>query len=83
MRSSSEHDQAAVDGVESGEISTSQHFFIGDFMLLSTSKNTTEPSLVERVNFLLLHILQGPRFASAQLSTANTGTINSRFCADS
>ena len=41
--------------VHSCETSTFQHFFIGNLMLLPNSENTTEASLVEGVNFLLLH----------------------------
>ena len=67
----------------SGETSTSQHYFVCNFMLPPNSENTTEASLVEDVNFLLLHIWQSPHFAAVQQSTANTSTINSRLCADS
>ena len=53
----------AEGGVHSGETSTSQPFFVSNIMLTPNSKNTTEASLVEGVNFLLLHmvnILQVP-----------------------
>ena len=49
-----------------GETSTSQHFFFSSLSLPPISDNTTDASLVECVNFLFLHILQGPRFAAVQ-----------------
>ena len=59
MRSFSEHDQAkpalAEDDVQCGKTSTSHYFFVGNLMVPFNSKNTTEASLVEGVNFLLLH----------------------------
>ena len=42
-------------GVHSGKTSTPKYFFFGNLMLPSNSKNTTEASLMEGVNFLLLH----------------------------
>ena len=45
----------AEGGVHSGKTSMSQHFFVGNLMLPPNYKNTTEASLVEGVNFLLLH----------------------------
>ena len=53
-------------GVRSGETSTSQYFFVSNLMLPLNSKNTTEDSLVEGVNFLFLHSCQCPRFAAVQ-----------------
>ena len=53
-----EHDQAkpapAEGGVQSGETSTSQHFFIGNLLLPPNSESTTEAMFVKCVNFLLL-----------------------------
>ena len=50
--------------VHNGKTSLSQHFFVGNLMLLPNSENTTEASLVEGVNFLLLYSRQVPRFAA-------------------
>ena len=51
---SSEHEASSV--LHSDEISTSQKFFIGNLSLPSNSEKTTEASLVEGVNFLILHV---------------------------
>ena len=56
----------AEGGIYSGKTSTSQHFFIGNLMLPLNSKNTTEGSLLEGVNFIFLNSCQGPRFAAVQ-----------------
>ena len=45
----------AEGSVYSGKTSTSQNFFVGNFMLPHNSKNTTEALLVDGVNFLSLH----------------------------
>ena len=42
-------------GVHSGKTSTSQHFFVYNLMLSPKYMNTTETSLENGVNFLLLH----------------------------
>ena len=60
----------AEGGVHSSEFSTSQHFFVGNLLLPPNSKNTAETSLVESVNFLLIHSCHSPYFAAVQYNSA-------------
>ena len=56
----------AESGGDSGKTSTSQHFFVGNLILPPNSRNTTEASLVESVNFLFLHSLLDSHFGAVQ-----------------
>ena len=61
---------AADGGVHNGKASMSRHFFDDNVLLPPNSKNTAETSLVESVNFLLIHSCHSPYFAAVQYNSA-------------